>query len=62
MSIKLNDKIPCYMCGLWFDKTILYEYRENVFLCRNCFLSTGGGEPPRTPTEPIKQQTTNKER
>lgn len=52
MSIKLNDKIPCYMCGLWFDKTILYEYRENVFLCRNCFLLTGGGEPPRTPTQP----------
>ena len=49
------------MCGLWFDKTILYEYRENVFLCRNCFLSTGGGEPPSTPTKPIKQQTQTKE-
>ena len=49
------------MCGLWFDKTVLYEYRENVFLCRCCFMSTGGGEPPRTPTEPIKQQTQTKE-
>ena len=49
------------MCGLWFDKTVLYEYRENVFLCRNCFLSTGGGEPPQTPTKPKERLKNEKE-
>ena len=52
----------CWICGHLFHISNLYEYRDGFFLCRECFLGTGGGEPPRTPAEPIKQQTTNKER
>lgn len=51
------SKRYCWICGHLFHLSNLYEYRDGVYLCRECFLGTGGGEPPRTPAEPIKQQT-----
>lgn len=45
----------CWMCGRLFNISNLTEYRAGVYLCRNCFFKTGGGEPPQTKAKEVKK-------